>query len=51
MDGKPEGKNVVRQFQSGMVKPINNRAETDTGQSHPVSALNPTDSEGRGQGG
>jgi hypothetical protein len=48
MDGKPEGKNVVRQYQSGMVKPINNRAETDTGQSHPVSALNPTDSEGRG---
>ena len=48
MDGKPEGKNVVRQFQSGMVKPINNRAETDTGSSHPVSALNPTDSEGRG---
>jgi hypothetical protein len=48
MDGKPQGKNVVRQFQSGMVKPINNRAETDTGQSHPVSALNPTDSEGRG---
>ncbi len=47
MDGKPEGKNVVRQFQSGKILPINARAETDTGQNHPVSALNPTDSEGR----